>query len=322
MPRRLALDQWELVLAATLIAVIAVNLVLSPFYLGVDNLVNLFELSIEKVIVVVVMSFVIINGEIDLSVASIMGFAAAVIAVLNAAGLPLVLAILVALGAGAGFGFLQGWFVARLGLPSLAVTIAGLIGIRGAASILIEDRSVGGFPEWFTTLGQEPILGPLPFSVILFTIGIVAAGIVLHRTAFGRTVFVIGNNAAVARFSGIDVARTKLVLFTASGLVAALAGILLAARVGSVRGSLGQGFELDIVTMVLLGGVSIFGGKGRLVGVALAVLIVLNLRNGLGLANVGANLQTGIIGALLILSVLAPNVIGAFQQRRRGVVPT
>ena len=317
MRRQRFLDQWEIVLAITLVAVIAANVMLSPFYLGVDNFVNLFELSIEKVIVVVMLTFVIINGEIDLSVASMMGFSAALVAVLNQAGVPLVLAIAFALGAGAAFGFLQGWFVARLGLPSLAVTIAGLIGIRGAASILIEDRSVGGFPEWFTTLGQDPILGPLPFSVLLFAIGIVLAGVVLHRTAFGRTVTVIGNNAAVARFSGIDVARTKLALFAASGLVAALAGILFAARVGSVRGSLAQGFELDIVTMVLLGGVSIFGGTGRMVGVALSILIVLNVRNGLGLANVGANVQTGVIGALLILSVLIPNLITSVQQRRR-----
>src|SRR5918992_3319749 len=317
-PRQRVLDQWELLLAATLVVVIALNLVLSPFYLGVDNIVNLFELSIEKVIVVVVMTFVIINGEIDLSVASVMGFAAAVIAVLNLAGVPLVLAITVALAAGAAFGLLQGWFVARLGLPSLAVTNAGLIGIRGVASILIEDRSVGGFPDWFSNLGQEPILGPLPLSVILFAVGIIVAGIVLHRTAFGRSVFIICNNAAVAQFSGIDVARTKLIIFTASGLVAALAGIFLAARVGSVRGSLAQGFELDIVTMVLLGGVSIFGGRGRMVGVALSILIVLNLRNGLGLANVGANLQTGIIVALLILSVLIPNLVSTVQLRRRS----
>jgi rhamnose transport system permease protein len=306
------------VLAVTLVVVLALNLILSPFYLSVGNIANLFELSIEKVMVVVVMTFVIISGEIDLSVASMMGFGAAVIAVLNAAGMPLGLAIAIALAAGAAFGLLQGWFVARLGLPSLAVTIAGLIGIRGGASILIEDRSVGGFPEWFTNLGQDPILGPLPLSVVLFAVGIVVAGIVLHRTAFGRSVFVIGNNAAVAQFSGIDVARTKLVIFAMSGLVAALAGIFLAARVGSVRGSLAQGFELDIVTMVLLGGVSIFGGRGRLVGVALSILIVLNLRNGLGLANVGSNLQTGIIGALLILSVLIPNLVSTFQQRRRS----
>jgi rhamnose transport system permease protein len=318
-PRQRLLDQWELFLAVTLVVIIAVNLVLSPFYLGVDNIVNLFELSIEKVIVVVMMTFVIISGEIDLSVASVMGFAAALIAVLNMAGVPLVAAIVIALAAGAAFGLIQGWFVARLGLPSLAVTIAGLIGIRGGASILIEDRSIGGFPEWFTNLGQEPIIGPIPFSVILFVAYIVLAGIVLHRTAFGRSVFVIGNNAAVAQFSGIDVARVKLVIFALSGLGAALAGILLAARVGSVRGSLAQGFELDIVTMVLLGGVSIFGGKGRMVGVALSILVVLNLRNGLGLANIGANLQTGIIGVLLILSVLVPNLVNTFQQRRRSV---
>ena len=309
--------RWELLLAAILVGVVITNVLLSPFYLGVDNFVNLFELSIEKIIVVVVMTFVIINAEIDLSVASVMGFAAVLIAVLNQAGVPLIGAIAIALLAGGAFGLLQGWFVAHLGLPSLAVTIAGLIGIRGAAFVLIEDRSIGGFPDWFTTLGQEPLIGPLPFSVILFFVGIVVAGIVLHRTAVGRTIFVIGNRAEVARYSGIDVARTKLFLFMASGIVAALAGVLLAARLGSVRGSLATGFELEIVTMVLLGGVSIYGGSGKMVGVALSILIVLSLRNGLGLANIGANVQVGVIGVLLILSVLVPNLIEGFQVRRR-----
>ncbi len=310
--------RWELLLFAILVAVVATNLILSPFYLGVDNLVNLFELSIEKIIVVVVMTFVIINAEIDLSVASVMGFAAVLVAVLNQVGVPLGFAIGIALLAGGAFGLVQGWFVAYLGLPSLAVTIAGLIGIRGAAFVLIEDRSIGGFPDWFTTLGQEPVIGPLPFSVILFFVGIVIAGVVLHRTATGRKTYVIGNNADVARYSGINVARFKLRLFIASGVAAALAGTLLAARLGSVRGSLATGFELEIVTIVLLGGVSIFGGSGKMVGVALSILIVLSLRNGLGLANIGANVQVGVIGILLILSVLVPNLIDAFQVRRRA----
>ena len=143
------------------------------------------------------------------------------------------------------------------------------------------------------------------------------AGVVLHRTAFGRQVFVIGDNAEVARYSGIDVARTKVVLFTTSALVAGVAGVLFAARLGSVRANIAEGFELDIITMVLLGGVSIFGGSGTMLGVALAIGIVLNLRNGLGLANVEANTQTGVIGALLIVSVLVQNLLDRLPLRRR-----
>ena len=313
--------RWELLLTAILIAVVLVNISLSPFYLGTINFSNMFQLSIEKVIVVVIMAFVIVNGEIDLSVASVMAFAACVLAALHENGFPFELAVPVALLSGAAAGFVQGLFVAKLGLPSLVVTLAGLIGFRGAARVLVADRSIGGFPEWFDRIGQEPLVGRLYFASLLFAVGIVVAGIVLHRTAFGRSVYVIGNSAEVARYSGLAVARTKLILLTTSGFVAGLAGVLFAARLGSVRGDLALGFELDIITMVLLGGVSIFGGSGTIVGVALAVLIVLNLRNGLGLANVEANTQTGIIGALLIASVLVPNLVGRVADRLSKPAP-
>ena len=312
----------ELLLAAILLGVVAVNVSLSPFYLRTGNFVNMFQLSIEKAIVAVIMTLVIINGEIDLSVASVMGFSAAVVAALHQGGsVPFAVAVLVALLAGAGAGLLNGLFVARMGLPSLVVTIAGLIGFRGAARILVGDRSIGDFPEWFDRLGQDPLVGRFSLAFIIFVVGIVAAGVVLQRTAFGRSVYVIGNNAEVARYSGISVARVKLALLTTSGFVAGLAGVLFAARLGSVRGNLAEGFELDIITMVLLGGVSIFGGSGTLVGVALSILIILNLRSGLGLANIQATTQTGIIGALLIASVLVPNLVDRLGSWRRRSGP-
>jgi rhamnose transport system permease protein len=292
------------------------NVTQSTNYLDIDNFVNLFELSIEKVIIVVMMTFVIIAGEIDLSVASVMGLSAAVLAALNDGGtVPFGVAILIAIAAGSAAGVVQGWCVSRLGLPSLVVTLAGLIGLRGLARVFVEDRSYGGFPSWFEDLGQDPLVGPLPFSVLVFLVGIVVAGVVLARTALGRRVYVIGDNADVARYAALNVARFKLCLFVASGTVAAFAGLLYAARLGSVRGDLAYGFELDIITMVLLGGVSIFGGAGTMTGVALAVLIVLNLRNGLGLANVEANTQTGVVGVILIVSVLARNAIDSLRRR-------
>jgi rhamnose transport system permease protein len=318
---RLIRWRWELLLTVILGIVIAVNISISPFYLGTVNFSNMFQLSIEKVICVVIMAFVIINGEIDLSVASVMAFSACVLAALYEAGAPFPLAVIVALLSGAAAGLLQGAFVAYLGVPSLVVTLAGLIGFRGAARILLEDRSVGGFPDWFDRLGQEPLVGRFYFATLLFVVGIVLAGIVLHRTGFGRSVYVIGDNPEVARYSGLPVPRTKLALLTASGFVAGLAGVLFAARLGSVRGDLAFGFELDIITIVLLGGVNIFGGSGTMVGVALAILIVLNLRNGLGLANVEANTQTWIIGALLIVSVLVPNFLGRLAGRLVKTTP-
>ena len=314
---------WELVLGVILLGTIVFNLTQSSGYLGVDNFVNLFQLHIEKVIVVVTMTFVIVAGEIDLSVASVMAWSASVLAALYERGTPLVLAIAAALAAAAAAGLITGYCVAKLGLPSLVVTLAGLIGWRGAARVLVEDRSIGDFPRWFDRLGQDDLVGPLPAALILFALLFAAGWVILHRSATGRVLFVIGDNAEVARYSGVDVARTRLLLFMSSSLVAGVAGILFAARVGTVRGDLANGFELEIITIVLLGGVSIFGGAGRMSGVLLAVLIVLNLRNGFGLANVGGNAQTGVIGAILIGSVIAQNVIDRITDRARAPgIPT
>ncbi|GIV92062.1 MAG: ABC transporter permease [Chloroflexus sp.] len=306
---------WEGLLLAVLLLVAIINTNLAPAYVSLNNQINLFQLSIEKIIVALVMTFIIINGEIDLSVASVMGLAACIVAVLFEQGIPMELAIVVALLAGALCGAFNGFWVAYVGLPSLAVTLAGMIGFRGVARILIEDRSIGGFPAWFTALGQQPLVGPFPFSLIVFGCLFALAFVVLQYSGVGRLVYVVGHNAAVARYSGIDVARLKLGLFVASGLIAALAGILLAARLGAVRGNTADGFELDIITMVLLGGVSIFGGVGNLVGVGLSILVILNLRNGMSLLNVTGNVQTGVVGLLLILSVLLPNLAQIARER-------
>jgi rhamnose transport system permease protein len=314
--------RWETLLVVILAAVLVVNVNLSPFYLNLNNQINVFALSIEKIIVALIMALIIINAEIDLSVASVMGLAAAVVAALHAQGVPLPLAIVVALLAGLLCGAFNGFWIAYVGLPSLAVTLAGLIGYRGIARILLEDNSIGDFPDWFDRLGQQPLIGPLPFALVLFVILLVITIIVLQFSAFGRYVYVIGNSSDVARYSGVDVKRVKLALFAASGVIAALAGVLLAARLGAVRGNTADGFELDIVTMVLLGGVSIFGGSGTLTGVFLSILIILNLRNGMALVNIPGATQTGVIGLLLILSVFVPGWLGQVRTRlqRQSVI--
>ena len=312
---------WELVLGVILAATIVFNLTQSSGYVSVDNFANLFQLHIEKVIVVITMTFVIVGGEIDLSVASVMAWSASVLAALHEHDVPLAVAIAGALAAAAVAGVINGWCVARLGLPSLVVTLAGLIGWRGAARVLVEDRSIGDFPRWFDRLGQNDLVGPLPVAVVLFFVLFAVGWVVLHRSATGRVLYVIGDNAEVARYSGVNVARTRLGLFIVSSLVAGVAGILFAARLGTVRGDMASGYELEIITIVLLGGVSIFGGAGRMSGVLLAVLIVLNLRNGFGLANVGGNTQTGVIGAILIGSVIAQNVIDRVSSRARAPGP-
>lgn len=311
-----SLKRWETLLLVVLLGVIVINTQLSPFFFEPNNLSNIFRLSIEKAFIVLTMAFVIINSEIDLSVASVMGLSASVLAFTFEAGWPLPAGIAAALAAGLLCGAINAFFIARLGISSLVVTLAGLITYRGVARILLEDRSVGNFPEWFTGLSQTDILGPLPITVIIFVLMFVLFYIVLQHTAFGRFIYVSGNNRAGAEYAGINVKRVKTTIFMLSALMAAFAGILYASRLGNVRANMAEGFELDVITIVLLGGVSIFGGKGTMLGVGLSLLVVFNIRNGMSLANVSGNTQTSIVGALLILSVLIPNWAQSFQQTK------
>ena len=313
-----ALRRWETLLFVLLLAVVSLNATESRYYLGVGNFINLFQLSIEKSIVALMMAFVIIGAEIDLSVASVMGLAACVMAYAFQQGAPLAVAIVLALAAGVVAGLNNAFWIAYVGLPSLAVTLAGLIGYRGLARILVEDRAIGGFPLWFNSLGQQGLVGPLTLSIMIFVTLIVFFAVLLHASAFGRLVYVVGSNVEAARYSGVRVARVKTALFAGSAFVSALAGVLYAARLGSVRGDMAEGFELDVITTVLLGGVSIFGGKGNMVGVGLSLLLILNLRNGMGLADITGNTQNYVIGGLLILSVLVPNIYQDIQSKWRG----
>lgn len=302
------LKSWEGLLLATLLVIFTFNAWATPEFLTVGNQINLFQLSIEKIIMALVMTFVIINAEIDLSIGSMMGLAACAFGWLFIQGVPPTLCIVICLAIGLLGGALNGWLITSIGLPSLVVTLGTLIGFRGLARVMVEDRGINDFPDWFDALGQQGLLGPVPFALIAFVVLFVVLYIVLERSSFGRLTYVIGSNKDVAEYAGINTGRHKMVIFMASGLIAAFAGLLFAARVGAVRGDVGNGFELDVITIVLLGGVSIFGGKGTLVGTLLAILIVLNLRNGMGLLDITGHLQTGVIGILLIASVIIPRI--------------
>ena len=303
---RTALASWEGFLFAVLLALILVNALASPFFLTLGNQINMFQLSIEKIIVALVMTFVIINGEIDLSVASVMGLAACAFGWMVQQGVPAGGAVAIALGIGGLCGAFNAFWIVGFGIPSLVVTLATMIAYRGFARVLLEDRGITDFPEWFDRLGQTGLVGPVTLAMILFAVFAVIAVLILQRTAFGRKVYFIGANRAVAEYSGLDVRAVKAKIFIAAGVISALAGLLFAARVGAVRGDTASGFELDVITMVLLGGVSIFGGAGTMSGTILAILIVLALRNGMALANITGHIQTGVLGVLLILSVMVP----------------
>lgn len=314
------LKSWEGLLLIILILTILANATLAPQFLTLQNQINLFQLSIEKIIVALAMTLIIINAEIDLSVASIMGLAACTFGVLVENGTPAGVAILFCILLGALAGAFNALWIAYFHIPSLVVTLAMLIMYRGIARVLLEDRGINGFPQWFGDLGQKAFFGPFPLGLFIFFLFLIVLGVVLHRTGFGREVFVIGTNAEVARFSGVRVSRVKTILFVVSGAVSALAGLLYAGRLASVRGDAAAGFELDIITMVLLGGVSVFGGRGTIIGVLFSILIVLNLRNGMALMNITGHIQTAVIGLLLIISVLGPNL--AERVRFSGRVKT
>jgi rhamnose transport system permease protein len=318
MTRLSGLLSWEGFLLLVLVLLYAANAIASPVFLTVGNQINLFQLSIEKVIVALAMAFVIVNAEIDLSVASVMGLAACAFGWLFHAGVPAPLAVVLCLGLGALCGAFNALWIVRLGLPSLVVTLATMIAFRGFARVLVEDQSLGDFPAWFDALGQRPLVGPLPLAMLVFAVLAVLAWIVLERSAFGRKVTVIGASRAVAEYSGVEVGRVKATLFVGASTVAALAGLLFAARVGAVRGDVAVGFELDVITIVLLGGVSIFGGVGTITGTVLAILIVLSLRNGMALADLTGHIQSGILGLLLILSVMVPVFRGWARRLWRG----
>ncbi|HEY59964.1 MAG TPA: ABC transporter permease [Anaerolineae bacterium] len=308
------LNRWETLLFVILAIVFFINSMMASNYLTIGNQINLFILYIEKIIVVLTMTFLIINGEIDLSAPSIMGLSACTMAYFYSNGINFSLAILISLLIGVACGIFNGFWVAVVGLNSLIVTLATLIGYRGLARVFVEDRSFGYFQEWFNNLGQKNLIGPFPFALILFFVMFIIALIILQYSGFGRRVFVIGNNKDVARYSGVNVQRVKFLLYIASGVISSLAGLLLAARYGAVRGDTAYGYELEIITIALLGGVNIFGGSGSLYSVFLSTLIILNVRNGASLAGLSGHFQTGIIGALLIFSILGPNISKSFAE--------
>src|SRR5215218_4647812 len=279
--------QWETLLVALLVATFLMGTSIADSFLTGTNLSLASADLVEKAIMALGLTLVIVAGEIDLSVASVLGLSSAIVGALVDTGAPLGVAIAAALVAGALCGLFNGLLVANLGLPSLVVTLGTLALFRGLAYVVLGDRAVSEFPLGFTDFGFATVPGTLiPWTAVVFAVLAVVAFLVLHRSWIGRQLYAIGNNAEAARFSGVDVDRIKIGLFVASGTLAALAGVIFTARFASARPDNALGFELDVITAVLLGGVSIFGGRGTLIGVVLGLFLIGALRNSLGLADV------------------------------------
>ena len=309
------LISWEALLVLLLLIGVVIGSVLSPYFLSSFNLEDALPSNIMEIAIMALpMTLIIIAGEIDLSVASLLGLTSVVLGLLWQSGHPLWLAIVVALLVGLVAGSLNGLLVTRLALPSLVVTIGTLALYRGLAYVVLGDQAVSNFPTAFTNLGFGTIPGTqLPWSGLIFAILAAIFVVVLHFSRWGRQLYAMGNNKEAARFSGINVSRVKLVLFILSGVIAALAGVIFTARFSSARPDNAVGFELDVVTVVLLGGIDIFGGRGSLLGLVLAIFIVAVLQNVMGLVNISGDIQSLAIGLLLILSVLGPNLARRIQ---------
>jgi rhamnose transport system permease protein len=309
--------QWEALLVIVLIASLGLGRWLSPVFLTGANLSNVLADLTEIALMALPMTLIIVAAEIDLSVASVLGASSALMGVLWHMGLPMPVVIVLVLIAGALAGLLNGLVIVRLNLPSLAVTIGTLALFRGLAYVLLGDQAVADFPAAYTAFGMNTLGAsfiPLPFVIVI--VAAVLFTVVLQATAFGRSLYAIGANPTAAAFSGIEVAKIRLRLFVVSGLVSALAGIVYTLRFTSARGDNGEGFELSVIAAVLFGGVSIFGGRGSMIGVLLSLLIIGVLKNALTLDDVSSETLTIVTGVLLLASVLIPNLVARWRAVR------
>ena len=314
----------EFVTVVLLILAFIVGSLMSPYFLDAVFLFNYTSLYIEVGIMAIGMTFIIISGNIDLSVASILALVASAAGVVYFdLGVPMVMTIVIALTLGTLLGWLNGALVARLKLPALAVTLGTWALYRGAAQILVGDDSRPRlawtrefmYPEWFTRIHRVYIPGtPIPVPFVIFLVLAIVLGIVLYKTTFGRWVYAIGTNEDAARYSGVPTHRVKMLIFALTGFLSGLAGLIMVSRLSVARYDHARGWELDVITAVVLGGTDIFGGRGSMFGTVVAFLLLIFLRTGMGVANVKAESQLAVIGSLLILAILVSNLTDKLRK--------
>ena len=307
-PLQRRLKSWESLLLAVAIAIFIANSFVSPYFLNPWNLSDATFNFTEKAMIAFAMALLIIAGEIDLSVAAIIALASTAMGAAVQAGADTPVLILVGLSTGLLCGAFNGVLVTRMELPSIVVTIGTMSLFRGICYIILGDQAYRGYPSDFAFFGQGYVWWVISFELVLFLIIALIYGVMLHKTNFGRAVYSIGNNPTGALFSGIRVQRVKFTLFLLTGLMSGIAAICLTSRLGSTRPSIAFGWELEIVTMVVLGGVNILGGSGSIPGVVIAAIVMGLVTFGLGLLNVPGIVMSIVIGALLIGVIALPRL--------------
>jgi rhamnose transport system permease protein len=315
-PWRSAFFSWPTLLLAVGVILFIVNSFASPYFLSPWSLSDATFNFTEKALIALAMALLIIAGEIDLSVASIIALASTMMGLALQYGVDTPGLVAIGLVTGIVSGMFNGFLVTGLGLPSIVVTIGTMSFFRGISYIILGDQAFKGYPESFAFFGQGYVWWVISFEFVLFLVFALLYYVLLHRTNFGRHVFAIGNNPVAAQFSGIRVQRVKFLLFCLTGIMSGIAAVLLTSRLASTRPSIAVGWELEAVTMVVLGGVSILGGAGTIQGVVIAAFIMGLVTFGLGLLNVPGIVMSIFIGALLIFVIALPIVYRKIKERR------
>ncbi|GLU25849.1 ABC transporter permease [Brucella sp. NBRC 12950] len=309
---------WEMLLLGVAIAIFIANSFASPYFLNAWNLSDATFNFTEKALIAFAMTLLIISGEIDLSVAAIIALASTAMGAAAQMGVGTPGLVLIGIGTGLVCGAINGGLVAGLKLPSIVVTIGTMSLFRGISYIVLGDKAYGGYPESFAYFGQGYVIWVFSFEFVLFVAFALIFGVLLHATTFGRRIYAIGNNEFASRFSGIPVERMKFTLFMLTGLMSGIAAVCLTSRLGSTRPSIAQGWELEIITMVVLGGVSILGGAGSIIGVVIAAFVMGLVTFGLGLLNVPGIVMSIFIGLLLITTISLPILGRKFKARQKS----
>lgn len=308
-PARRALRSWESLLLVVFLLIFIANSFASPYFLNVWNLSDATFNFTEKAMIAFAMAMLIVAGEIDLSVASIIALASTAMGLVMSAGYGVPVIVVTGIITGVICGAINGVLVAGMNLPSIVVTIGTMSLFRGVSFIILGDQAFTGYPKEFAFFGQGYVFWVISFELFLFALTAVIFYVLLHRTNFGRAVYAIGNNPTGALFSGVRVARVRFILFLLTGLMSGIAAVCLTSRLGSTRPSIATGMELEIITMVVLGGVNILGGSGKILGVVLAAFIMGLVTFGIGLLNVPGIVMSIFLGLLLITTIAVPKLI-------------